>query len=113
MALTFGANLIWGTSFVAISAGLEYSNPYLLLFERFFVACVSILAAGIFVRSARVWPELPKARTWILGSRAHQPFSFPVFAERIDLNPHGHCQILAVIRPISSDSVSWTQGLKR
>jgi drug/metabolite transporter (DMT)-like permease len=53
---------------VATSVGLEYSNPYVLLFGRFFVASVAILALGIFVRSARVWTELWRPRTWSIGA---------------------------------------------
>jgi drug/metabolite transporter (DMT)-like permease len=64
MALTVGASVIWGTSFVATSVGLEYSNPYVLLFERFFIASVAILALGTFARSARIWSELRRPRTW-------------------------------------------------
>jgi drug/metabolite transporter (DMT)-like permease len=64
VALTVGASVIWGTSFVATSVGLEYSNPYVLLFERFFIATVAILALGIFSKSARIWPELRRPRTW-------------------------------------------------
>jgi drug/metabolite transporter (DMT)-like permease len=64
MALTVGASVIWGTSFVAVSVGLQYSNPYVLLFERFFVASLAILFLGIFSRSARVLPELRRPRTW-------------------------------------------------
>ena len=59
--------MIWGTSFVATSVGLEYANPYVLLFERFFVASIAILVLGIFVRSARVWAELRRPRTWGIG----------------------------------------------
>jgi len=68
MALTVGASVIWGTSFVATSVGLEYSNPYVLLFERFFIASVAILGLGIFVRSARIWDELKRPRTWGIGA---------------------------------------------
>ncbi len=68
VALTVGASLIWGTSFVAASVGLQYSNPYVLLFERFSFASAAILALGIFVRSARVWPELLRPQTWILAA---------------------------------------------
>lgn len=67
-ALTLGASVIWGTSFVAASVGLEYSNPYVLLFERFFVASLAILVVGVFVKSARFWPELVRPRTWGLGA---------------------------------------------
>jgi drug/metabolite transporter (DMT)-like permease len=67
VALTVGASLIWGTSFVAVSLGLQYSNPYVLLFERFFVASAAILVVGLFSRSARVWSELRKPRTWALA----------------------------------------------
>ena len=67
VALTVGASLIWGTSFVAVSVGLEYSNPYVLLFERFFVASVAVLVLGMFNRSARIWAELRRPRTWALA----------------------------------------------
>lgn len=67
IALTVGASLIWGTSFVAVSVGLQSSDPYALLFDRFLVASVVILAAGVFVRSARVWEELAKPQTWVLA----------------------------------------------
>ncbi len=66
-ALTVGASLIWGTSFIAVSVGLEYSNPYVLLFDRFLIASVAILALGIFSRSARIWTELRRARIWALA----------------------------------------------
>jgi drug/metabolite transporter (DMT)-like permease len=68
VALTVGASLIWGTSFVAISVGLQYSNPYILLFERFLVASAAILALGVFVKPARVWPELRKPGMWALST---------------------------------------------
>jgi drug/metabolite transporter (DMT)-like permease len=67
IALTAVASVIWGTSFVAVSIGLQYSNPFVLLFERFFVASIAILALGIFSRSARVWPELRRPRTWAIA----------------------------------------------
>ena len=67
VALTIGASVIWGTSFVAVSVGLQFSNPYVLLFERFLVASIAILAIGVFSKSARVWPELLRPHTWALG----------------------------------------------
>ncbi len=68
VALTVGASLIWGTSFIAISVGLEYANPYVLLFERFLIASAAILALGAFIRPARVWPELKRLRTWAIAA---------------------------------------------
>ncbi len=68
VALTVGASLIWGTSFVATSVGLQYSNAYILLFERFLIASIAVFALGLFVKSARVWQELSRARTWALGA---------------------------------------------
>lgn len=68
VALTVGASVIWGTSFVAVSSELQYSSPYVLLFERFFVASLAILTLGLFVRSARVWRELLNAKTWVLAA---------------------------------------------
>ena len=67
VALTTGAGAIWGTSFVAITVGLHYANPYLLLFERFFVAGAAVLVIGAFRRSARVWNELRKPWIWAVG----------------------------------------------
>jgi len=67
IALTVGASLIWGTSFVAVSVGLQYTNPYVLLFDRFLIASAVILVLGVFTRSARVWLELRKPRTWALA----------------------------------------------
>lgn len=66
--LTVGASLIWGTSFVAVSIGLQYANPYALVFDRFLVASLAILAVGVFSKSARVWSELRKAKTWVLAA---------------------------------------------
>jgi drug/metabolite transporter (DMT)-like permease len=68
VTLTVGASVIWGTSFVAVSVGLQFSNPFVLLFERFFVASLTILVIGLFARPARVWGELRKLQTWILAA---------------------------------------------
>jgi drug/metabolite transporter (DMT)-like permease len=67
MVLTVGASVIWGTSFVAVSFGLQYANPYVLVFERFLVASLAILAFGVFSRSARVWAELRQPQIWVLA----------------------------------------------
>lgn len=67
MALTTGAGVIWGTSFVAITVGLHYADPYLLLFERFLVASLTVLAIGTFRKSARVWRELREPWIWGVG----------------------------------------------
>jgi drug/metabolite transporter (DMT)-like permease len=67
VALTTGAGAIWGTSFVAITLGLHYANPYLLLFERFLVASIAVLLIGAFRKSARVFGELRKPWMWALG----------------------------------------------
>ena len=68
MALTVGASVVWGTSFVAVSTGLRFSSPYILLFERFLVASIVILGLGIFSPSARIWQELRRPQTWILAA---------------------------------------------
>ena len=66
--LTVAASVIWGTSFVATSVGLQYSNPYVLLFERFMVASLAILLLGVFNRQARIWPELRRMKTWAIAA---------------------------------------------
>lgn len=67
VALTTGAGVIWGTSFVAITVGLHYANPYLLLFERFLLASAAVLVIGLFHKSARVWHEFRKPWIWGVG----------------------------------------------
>jgi drug/metabolite transporter (DMT)-like permease len=67
VALTIGAGIIWGTSFVAITIGLHYADPYLLLFERFLLASAAVLVIGLFRRSAGVWQELRKPWIWVVG----------------------------------------------
>ena len=74
--------MIWGTSFVATSIGLEYSSPYVLLFERFFIASIAILTLGIFVRSARVWAELRQPRTWGIGAVYSAAFLFQFLGQK-------------------------------
>ena len=66
-ALTLGASVLWGTSFVAVSIGLQFASPYQLLFERFLVAGISVLVAGAFSRSARIWSGLADPRIWMVG----------------------------------------------
>lgn len=67
MALTTGAGVVWGTSFVAITIGLHYANPYLLLFERFLVAGAVVVVIGASRKSTRVWSELRKPWVWAVG----------------------------------------------
>ena len=67
VVLTTSAGIIWGTSFVAITIGLHYADPYLLLFERFLVASAAVLVIGIFHKNARVWKELRKPWVWGVG----------------------------------------------
>ena len=52
---------------MAVSFGLQYANPYVLVFERFLVASLAILAFGVFSRSARVWAELRQPQIWVLA----------------------------------------------
>ncbi|MDG6990265.1 MAG: DMT family transporter [Nitrososphaerota archaeon] len=67
VALTTGAGVIWGTSFVAITVGLHYADPYLLLFERFLVASAAVFVFGAFRKTATVWRELRKPLVWGVG----------------------------------------------
>ena len=52
---------------MAITVGLHYANPYLLLFERFLVAGAAVAVIGAFRKSTRVWSELRRPWVWAVG----------------------------------------------
>lgn len=62
------ADLLWGTVFFASQIGLEFINPYLLVFMRFLVASIVILAALPFAGGRLgISPELRKPWVWAFG----------------------------------------------
>ena len=66
--LTSSASLLWGTTFVATGIGLQYTNPYNLLFLRFLAATIAIIPLAIVLRGrVNLRMELSRAPIWALG----------------------------------------------
>jgi len=66
--LTIAANLIWGTIFVATGVGLQYTNPYNLVFLRFATASLFIMVIAIVTRRMMLLAkELESIPIWLLG----------------------------------------------
>ena len=62
------AEILWGTVFFASQIGLMYISPYSLLFLRFGVAALAVVAAMPFMEDKlRIVPELRKGWVWVLG----------------------------------------------
>ncbi|HVP23226.1 MAG TPA: DMT family transporter [Conexivisphaerales archaeon] len=63
------ANVLWGTVFVASNVGLEYANPYLLVFLRFVAGSLGVaLFAVLFGWTHEVASELRRKTIWALGT---------------------------------------------
>jgi drug/metabolite transporter (DMT)-like permease len=68
LLLIVAADLLWGTVFVASQVGLQYTNPYNLVFMRFLVASIIILAiALLFWKKIGIADEFKRKWTWIFG----------------------------------------------
>jgi drug/metabolite transporter (DMT)-like permease len=66
--LTASASLLWGTAFVATGVGLEYANPFNLLFLRFLAATITIVPLAIVLRRrVDLRRELGRGSIWALG----------------------------------------------
>lgn len=67
--LTTTASVLWGTVFIAIGVGLQYTNPYNLVFLRFAVASSVIVLVAIALRRVHsIASELSHRSTWFLGA---------------------------------------------
>ena len=77
LALTSGASLLWGTAFVATGVGLQYANPYNLLFLRFLAATIAIIPIAIVLRQrVDLRRELGRGSIWALGGVFAMGFVF-------------------------------------
>ena len=68
LILTTVSSLIWGTVFVSIGFGLDYLNPYVLVFMRFLVGSIPVLVAvALFENRLGILRELRNRSNWYLG----------------------------------------------
>ncbi|MGI0085453.1 MAG: DMT family transporter, partial [Nitrososphaerales archaeon] len=68
LILTTVSSLIWGTVFVSIGFGLDYLNPYVLVFMRFLVGSIPVvIAIALFEKRLKVLSELRNRSNWYLG----------------------------------------------
>src|SRR5487761_470024 len=68
LILTTASSLIWGTVFVSIGFGLNYLNPYALVFMRYLVSAIHVvIAVALFEKRLRVLRELRNMSNWFLG----------------------------------------------
>lgn len=65
LLLTVLAGVLWGTSFPAIKIGLKYTDAYMLVFWRFFLAS-AIMFIVLFVTKNFSF-KLARRRVWLLG----------------------------------------------
>jgi drug/metabolite transporter (DMT)-like permease len=67
--LLVSAIVIWGTVFVFSQIGLEYTNPYNLVFFRFLVASLAVLALLLPLRIGRAILAVFRVKViWLLGA---------------------------------------------
>ncbi len=82
--LTITANLIWGTTFVATSAGLRYTNPYNLVFLRFATASLFIVTFAIVTRRLMlIAKEFRSISIWLLGGIYALGFVFQYMGQNL------------------------------
>lgn len=69
LILTSASAVIWGTVFVSISYGLQYLNPYALVFMRFFIASIPVLISiPLLDTRLGILRELKRPSNWYVGS---------------------------------------------
>jgi drug/metabolite transporter (DMT)-like permease len=100
------ASVLWGTVFVAADIGLEYTNPYTLVFMRFLLASVviAILAIGLDKRLG-ISRELRKGSIWLLGMIDAVGFLFQYVGQSLTNAPDA--TLLANLAPILVPLVGW------
>lgn len=77
IALVVAADLLWSTVFVASQVGLQYLDPYSLVFMRFLISSIPIaLVAAFRGRELGLRGELSNRWTWVLGSIYAMGFLF-------------------------------------
>jgi len=104
--LTALASVLWGTVFVAANIGLEYTNPYTLVFMRFLLASGVIVVLTIgFERKLRMRTELRKAPVWLLGVIDAVGFLLQYLGQ--SLTNAADAALLANLAPVLVPLVAW------
>jgi drug/metabolite transporter (DMT)-like permease len=100
------ANLFWGTVFVASGVGLEYANPYLLVFFRFVAASVGVLLTSAALGwTHAVARELRRKVIWALGTIYALGFLIQYVGQ--DLTNAANATLLANLAPTLTPIVAY------
>jgi drug/metabolite transporter (DMT)-like permease len=100
------ASVLWGTVFVAADIGLEYANPYTLVFMRFLLASVVIVFLAVaFDKRLGIGRELTKGSIRLLGMIDAVGFLFQYVGQSLTNAPDA--TLLANLAPVLVPLVSW------
>ncbi|MBM5805713.1 MAG: DMT family transporter [Candidatus Verstraetearchaeota archaeon] len=93
------ADLFWGTVFVASQIGLQYTNPYNLVFLRFVMASALIVALALpFDKRLGLMKELRNKWIWFFGGIYALGFLFQYVGQ--DLTTVSEATLLANLSPM-------------
>jgi len=93
------ADLFWGTVFVASQVGLQYTNPYNLVFLRFVVSSALIVALALpFYKKLGLMKELRNKWIWLFGGIYAIGFLFQYVGQ--DLTTVSEATLLSNLAPI-------------
>jgi drug/metabolite transporter (DMT)-like permease len=82
--LVVSAIALWGTVFVFSQIGLEYANPYNLVFFRFLVATLAVLALMLPLRNGRAIMAVLRVKViWLLGAIYSLGFLFQYVGQNL------------------------------
>jgi len=99
LALVIAADLLWSTVFVASQVGLEYTNPYNLVFMRFLISSIPIVVAAAFYgQRLGLKGELSNRWTWLLGAVYAMGFLFQYMGQ--DMTSASDATLLSNLAPI-------------
>jgi drug/metabolite transporter (DMT)-like permease len=99
IGLVLAADLLWSTVFVASQVGLEYTNPYNLVFMRFFISSIPIVVVAAFYgRGLGLKGELSNRWTWVLGAIYAMGFLFQYMGQ--DMTSASDATMLSNLAPI-------------
>ena len=99
LALVIAADLLWSTVFVASQVGLEYTNPYNLVFMRFLISSIPIVVVAAFYgQRLGLKGELSNRWTWLLGAVYAMGFLFQYMGQ--DMTSASDATLLSNLAPI-------------
>ena len=82
--LVVSAIALWGTVFVSSQVGLEYANPYNLVFIRFLVASMVVLALMLPLQNGRAIVAVLKVKViWLLSAIYSLGFLFQYVGQNL------------------------------